>query len=167
MVVTDDDEQNERLIALRYNGCVNRETCIEPSANGRIDTLQAALLLVRHRRLQSLLERRRENAAFYNEALSDFVQTPPVASGRHAYYTYTIQVDRRDALRDFLEERGIETKVQHKILMPEQPAYRERARGEWDNARRLRDRILCIPAHEKLDPESRAYVAEQIREFYA
>lgn len=166
MVVTDDEAQFEKLVALRYNGCVNRETCIEPSANGRIDTLQAAILLVRHRRLSALLARRAANAAYYDEALDGVVETPPAEAGRHAYYTYTIQADRRDELKAFLETKGVETKIQHQLLMPEQPAYRNKARAETKNAKRVKQRILCIPAHEKLTAEDLDHVAEAIREFF-
>ena len=166
MVLTDDKEWHSQLVSLRYNGCVNRETCVEPSLNGRMDTLQAAILLVRHRRLEWLLNRRRENAVFYDQALQGIVETPPAEVGRHAYYTYMIQVDRRDELKQFLEENGIETKIQHPILMPDQPAYREKVRCEVEKSRQISKRILCLPVHEKLDTASRDYVVNKIREFY-
>ncbi|MES9855332.1 MAG: DegT/DnrJ/EryC1/StrS family aminotransferase [Sedimenticola sp.] len=166
MIVTDDTEQYERLLALRYNGCVNREVCIEPSTNGRIDTLQAAILLTRHRHLAALLKRRRSNAARYDKLLQGVVDTPPIAPGEHAYYTYTIQADRRDELQDFLEKHGVETKIQHPILMPEQPAYSNRAVNESVNACCLQKRILCLPIHENLAVDEIKYVAARVCEFY-
>ena len=83
------------------------------------------------------------------------------------YYTFTIRSSRRDELKAFLEARGIETKIQHPLLMPDQPAYRNNARGEFANARRLAREVLCIPVHEKLARSDLDYVATCIREFGA
>src|SRR5438046_7178205 len=76
VVVLDEEKFYERLIALRYNGTINRETCVEPSLNGRLDTLQAAILLRRLPRVESLVQRRRQNAAVYAEQLAGLVTLP-------------------------------------------------------------------------------------------
>ncbi len=166
-VLIDDPSLHERLTALRYNGTVNRETCLEPGLNARLDTLQAAILLVRLQYFDELVEKRRLIAQKYEEKLSDLVKTPREAENcRDVWYTYTIQTDRRDALRAYLTDNGIETKIHHPILMPEQPAYRDNARGEWKNASRILGRMLSIPAHEKMTPEQVDYVAAAIRKFY-
>ena len=168
MVLMDSKELYERTVALRYNGTVNKETCIQPSLNGRLDTLQAAILLRRLTRVQSLIEKRREIAGWYDELLRGLVRVPAEADfERGVYYTYTIQSDIRDELRAHLEAQGIETKIQHALLMPDQPAYRNGVRGEFSNARKLQAAILCIPMHEKLTREDIQYVSETIRSFCA
>lgn len=166
MVVTDSEDLAARLERLRYHGTVNRERCVELSWNGRLDTLQAAFLLKRLNRLDALISRRREIASWYAELLSGVVDLPVEHRGeRDVYYTYTIRADRRDALKAFLESRGIETKIQHPILMPEQPVHAG-SRGEWTHAAKLRDRILCLPGHEKLERAQIEHVAACVREFY-
>lgn len=167
MVLTDDPVLRDRLVSLRYNGTVNREECICPSLNGRLDTLQAAILLRRLPRVEQIVNKRREIASWYKELLSGIVDTPQESGGEFdVYYTYTIRAPRRDDLRQYLESRGIETKIQHPLLMPQQPAYLDMARGEYQNAERLLKRILCIPAHEKLSKDEVVYVASCIRDFY-
>ncbi len=166
MIVTDDEELYDRIQILRYNGTVNKETCILPALNGRLDTLQAAVLLKRLDRLQVLIERRREIAAWYNRHLSSLVTVPPLDDRYDVFYTYTIQADHRDQLKNYLEQQGIETKIQHPILMPEQPAYQNWTDGRFENARKLQERILCLPAHEKLTQAEMEYVVETIRSFY-
>lgn len=167
MVVMDSTDVYDRLAALRYNGTVNREECIEPSLNGRIDTVQAAILLQRLPRIDHVVEKRRAIASWYNEQLAGIVQTPKEQQGEwDIYYTYTIQADRRDDLKAFLENKGIETKIQHPYLMPDQPPYRTAGAAEVPNARRLVKRILSIPAHEKLTQAEVGYVASCIRAFY-
>ncbi len=167
MIATDEAELHERLVALRYHGLKNREYCHFLSHNGRIDTIQAAMLLKRFDRYPEVLRRRRANARFYDEALAGLVRSlPPEPDCEDAYYTYTIEADRRDELKAFLEARGIECKIQHDPLMPLQPIYEGRFAGDFPNARRLIKRLLCIPANEKITEEQRGYVAESVRAFY-
>jgi dTDP-4-amino-4,6-dideoxygalactose transaminase len=166
MVVTDREDLRDRLIRLRYNGTINREECVEPSFNGRIDTLQAAILLERLPGVAAIIERRRKIARWYDELLSGAVEVPREEPGcRDVYYTYTIRTPRRDALKAHLEAKGIETKIQHPILMPRQPAYRDGVRGEFPKALQLVEEILCIPAHEKLSDADVHRVADCIRSF--
>lgn len=167
MIVTDRPEIYERLVSLRYNGTVNREVCIEPSRNSRLDTLQAAILLARLGRLDDLIQQRRQIAAWYEEQLSEVVEVPRENNGdRDVYYTYTVRADRRDELKAYLETQGIETKIQHPLLMPQQPAYRDKARGHFPKAEQQVQRILCIPGHEKLSRSEVSYVSDHIRRFY-
>lgn len=167
MIVTDRQDIYERLLALRYNGTVGREKCMEPSLNGRMDTLQAAILLIRLDGVDGIIRKRREIASWYKEQLSGVVKIPQEAEGEwDVYYTYIIQVSRRDELKGFLETRGIETKIQHPYLMPEQPAYQNTTRGDFLNAKRLVKQILSLPVHEKLTRKMIDYVAVCILEFY-
>jgi dTDP-4-amino-4,6-dideoxygalactose transaminase len=166
MVVTDREDLARRLECLRYHGTVNRERCVELSWNGRLDTLQAAFLLRRLQRFDALIARRREVASWYGDLLAGVVDLPVESpGGRDVYYTYQIRADRRDELKAHLESCGIETKIQHPLLMPEQPVHAG-ARGEWTRAARLRDRILCLPAHEKLERTHVEHVGDCVRGFY-
>jgi dTDP-4-amino-4,6-dideoxygalactose transaminase len=167
MVLTDREDICERLVALRYNGTIDREVCIEPSLNGRLDTLQAAILLERLGGVENIINKRRQIAAWYHDRLRGVVDIPEERSEeRDVYYTYTIRADRRDELKAFLEDNGIETKVQHPYLMPEQPAYKENVRGVFINAQRLVKRILCIPVNETIAEADVDYISSRIREFY-
>lgn len=167
-VLTDDDEVRDRLLALRYNGLINREYCHFRSINGRIDTLQAAVLLPRMKRLESIIARRNEIAARYDAEFSKIVVTPSRRSGyRDVYYTYTILTTRRDNLAAFLNERGIETKIQHPQIIPQHPAYCESDLGRYPVATKLTKEILCIPCHEKMDNMQVDYVVRSVLSFFA
>lgn len=164
-ITTDSSELRERLIALRYNGTINREICIEPSINGRMDTVQAAVLLHRLTKLSSTIEARRTNARYYNGTLGGHVRTPTEVEGlNEVFYTYTIRTKRRDQLAAHLAEQEIETKIQHPLLMPQQPAY-EGSRGSWARASEIVREVLCIPVHEGLSEMDRERVAKTILDF--
>lgn len=167
VIVMDAEDLHERLISLRSHGTINREFCHELSHNARIDTLQAAILLKRLSRLNKVIARRREIATYYNSRFDGLVGIPKAEKGYgHVYYTYTIRANRRDELVLFLKERGIETKIQHPLLMPHQPIYKDTAPGGFPKADRIVKEILCLPANEKITDRQREYVANRVIEFY-
>jgi dTDP-4-amino-4,6-dideoxygalactose transaminase len=164
-ILTDDSELAERLEVLRYNGTVNRETCITPSLNGRMDTLQAAVLIERLHSVEQLVELRRRNASYLDERLVGLLTLPP-SDSRHGdvYYTYTVRSQRRDELQVHLLSRGIETKIQHPLLMPQQPAFAD-SRGEWLHAATLVGQVLCLPIHEKLTRVALDQIVDAVKVF--
>jgi len=165
-IFCDDAALYERLISLRYNGTVNRETCIEPSLNGRMDTIQAAVLINRIDDFERIIEIRRRNAKLYAAGLKDYVVVPLQKEYENdVFYTYTIRSSKRDALKSFLESAGIETKIQHQLLMPQQPAYNKSTKGNFENANKIVKEVLCIPIHEKLETEQLEYVIDAIKKF--
>ena len=164
-IVSDDARVVDRVRQLRYNGTVNQETCMVPSLNGRMDTVQAATLLVRLRSLATVINTRRSHAIYYDEMLAGFVAVPPRDDSHDdAFYTYTVRSSRREELRQHLEKLGIETKVQHPLLMPQHPAYLG-SKGDWSNAASMVNQVLCIPIHEKLTLSQRERVADAIISF--
>lgn len=166
-VVTGDPEIYEKLQSLRYAGTVNREDCHYPSLNGRMDTMQAAMLLVNLEHLEHKIAQRRANAEFYSQALGEVVICPKEDPGYfNVYYTYTIIAERRDQLQEHLTSRGIETKIHHPILMPYHTAYKHLPKPNIPVAEHLVSRILSIPSHENVTMEEADYVAQCIREFY-
>ena len=165
-IVTDDYELCQRIKSLRYNGTVNKEDCHEPSLNGRIDTVQAAMMLVELKYLQDKIDRRRKIAEFYDKALKDVVICPGRDESYHIYYSYTIVAERRDELKKYLDSKGIETKIQHQILMPFHTAYRHLPQPLIPVAERLVKQILCIPNQEDLTAEETDYIATHINKFY-
>jgi dTDP-4-amino-4,6-dideoxygalactose transaminase len=166
-VLTNDDKLREKLVSLRYNGTINKQDCHYPSLNGRMDTIQAAMLLVNLDYLEEKIERRRAIAALYNERLQGLVQCPKEHPGnRHIYYAYTILAERRDELMQYLASKGIETQVQHPIPMPHHTAYKGRFKADIPVCEATVSRILCLPNQEELAPEEVEYVCRHIREFY-
>lgn len=170
-VVTDDKGIYERLLSLRYNGTINKERCVEVSLNGRMDTIQAAILLERFKRFKKNIVQRRKNARYYNSHLQSVKGITALPKEdkdeQQVYYTYTIRVKERDKLKEFLNLRGIETKIQHPYLMPDQPVYKNNPRDKLTNAQKIVKEILCLPANEKITTTDMDYVTQNIKEFYS
>jgi dTDP-4-amino-4,6-dideoxygalactose transaminase len=165
-IMCDKKEIYERLIRLRYNGTINKEICVEPSLNGRMDTLQASILLERLKTFENIISKRKANAEFYNNSLYKFVEIPNSLSDRSdVFYTYTVKTEHRDELKIYLNSQGIETKIQHPELMSKQPAYKGFS-SYTPKADELVKKILCIPVHEKLTQKDLDYVVSCFRLFF-
>lgn len=168
MIVTDNAALKERCERLRYHGMADKEYCVELSGNHRLDTLQAAFVLVRLKRHNENMRKRRELAHFYNKSLAGTV----VCLGedmneRMAYYTYTIATELRDDLKTHLERDGIESKIHHAVLMPHQQIYQTNTPGKWPCAERMMKRVLCLPLHEKMTMEQAGFVVDSVKRFHA
>lgn len=161
----------DKLCVLRNNGLYQRDEWTVWSNNSRLDTMQAAMLLVKLDYLEEWTEQRRNNAHFYQRQLQDLsqVQVPPQEKDMRAvYHTFILQADRRDDLRSFLAERGIGTKIHYAVPIHLQPVAKELGykRGSLPVTERQADRILSLPVAQSLQPEMLEYVANTIRDFY-
>ena len=166
-VFCDDLKIYKKLISIRYNGTIDRETCIYPSLNFRIDTIQAALLLKQFERLRFNIKKRRDLANIYDRNLADLVKTPKFsAKVTNSYFTYTILTAYRDKLARYLKQFNIETKIKHKKLIPDHPAYKKFKNLNFTNDRKIISQILCLPMHENLTKKQINFVCKKIKNFF-
>lgn len=173
-VTTNDEGLASRLKELRNIGLKSRENCVEWSGNSRLDTLQAAILRVKMKSVDSWTDGRRRNAALYRQALHgidpEHVQVPVDQSHEYAvYHTFVIQASRRDELATYLAGRGIGTAVHYPVPIHLQAAarglgYRE---GSFPVAERQARRILSLPVYPELSEDQVGYVAQSIKDFFA
>ncbi len=168
-VVTNSKSSFEQLKALRYLGTINKEVCIYPSLNAKIDTLQAALLICNLKYVEESINARVKIASLYTEYLSELVICPRINSKNNresVFFDYTILSDSRDELGLFLEKNGVETKIKHPIVMYQQPAYKEIFQSDCPVAELVVNKILCLPIHEKMKNDDVMYVINKIKQFY-
>lgn len=171
MITTNDDALATRMRILRNLGLRTRDDCAEWGPNSRLDTLQAAILLVKLDHLETWTQQRRDNAALYRSLLAGIPGvTLPTDSARErqVHHTFVIQADRRDALRAYLAERGIGTSVHYPIpihlcTVGAELGY---AKGAFPVAEAQAGRIVSLPVHTNLTPEQIARVASTVRAFY-
>ena len=89
-IVTDDKTIYEKLISLRYAGTIKKEDCHSPSLNGRIDTIQAAMLNVMLKYVDEKIEKRRIIAKYYDQKIGDIIRCPVTNNNCiHSYYSYS------------------------------------------------------------------------------
>ena len=165
-LVTNNEVLESKLRSLTYAGTINKEDCHYPSLNARMDTIQAAMLLVSLEYLEAKIKRRQEIAYYYSDVLCDVVTCPKEDDSFQVYYNYIIRTGKRDKLISYLNSRGVETKIHYPILMPLHTAYRQfYSDCDIPLAKRIVSEIVSIPNHEDLTDSEVEYVADCIRAF--
>lgn len=141
--------------------------------NSRLDTLQAAILNVKLKQLDTYAGNRQKAAAQYDEELAalEEVETPEKADySTHVYHQYTLKVKggKRDGLRDFLKERGVPTMIYYPVPLHLQKAYSSYGykKGDFPVAEKLAEQVLSLPMHTELDQDQVSYVCQQIKAFF-
>ena len=172
VIVTDDDAMNDKLRLLRNHGLRSRDEVEILGYNTRLDSVQAVVGLHMIPKAEAEVDRRNENAAFYDRA---FAQVPGIriparrVGVRHAFLVYIVFAERRDDLYRFCLDRGVEAKIHYPI-----PLYRQEAlqrfgykAGDFPVADRHAKEIITFPVDQFLTREQMEFVVETVREFYA
>jgi dTDP-4-amino-4,6-dideoxygalactose transaminase len=175
MCTTNDADLDEKMRVLRAHGSKPKyfHSCV--GGNYRLDALQAAVVAIKLKSLDSWTARRQENALFYDEALRDLgnrgtITTPPVTEGyRHVYNQYVIRAERRDELRTWLQGYGIGTEIYYPLPLHmqvcfEHLGYRE---GDFPESERAAKSTLALAIYPELTQDQLQYVVEAIYAFYA
>jgi UDP-2-acetamido-2-deoxy-ribo-hexuluronate aminotransferase len=167
---TNDDALAVRMAQIRLHGQSKRYYHPIIGMNGRLDTLQAAILLAKLPTLEEDLANRVRIGARYSEKLGGAVKVPKVAPGNtHVYAQYTIQVDNRDELQAKLKEQGIPTAVHYPVPLNLQPAFAHLKLGEGafpksDYAAR---RVMSLPMDAFLEEATQDRIVAAVREAVA
>jgi dTDP-4-amino-4,6-dideoxygalactose transaminase len=174
MCTTNDPDLAEKLKTLRVHGESSRYYHADVGGNFRLDALQAAILLVKLEYLDRWTERRRQNASFYNGALSDLglgarLSTPPATEGyRHIFNQYVLRVSRRDELQTWLAESGVGSAIYYPLSLHRQEcfAYLGYEDGAFPESNRAAEETLAIPIYPELTETQLEHVVERIGAFY-
>ncbi|MFD3686134.1 DegT/DnrJ/EryC1/StrS family aminotransferase [Nocardiopsis sp. NPDC058631] len=168
-VLTGDPDTDAALRRLRYCGMRERFHVDElPGYNSRLDEVQAEILRRKLRRLDGYLERRRELARRYDEALAGTSLTlPTVADGNeHVYYLYVVRHPRRDALVRELERRSVFPAVHYRwpVHTMDGFAHLGHTRGSLPATEAAADEILSLPLYPSLGDQDQERVIDALRE---
>jgi UDP-2-acetamido-2-deoxy-ribo-hexuluronate aminotransferase len=167
---TNDDALAQAMRERRNHGQSGRYRHTSIGINGRLDTLQAAVLLAKLDVFDEELTARAEIADRYTALLQNAVQTPRVLPQRtSAWAQYTIEVDDRPAVQSAIEAAGVPTAVHYPVPLHLQPVYAELAhqlawaRGSFPVAERAAGRVLSLPMHPYLSPAEIERVAQSVK----
>ena len=168
-VFTDDEELARIMRSLRVHGeGRDKYECARIGLNGRLDTLQAAVLIEKLKVFPDEIAARERIARRYSAGLSDVLTVPTVAEGSTsvwAQYTIRLPGGRRDALAAALRRQGIPTAVYYPIPLHRQQIYREFpvAEGGAPVSERLAEEVISLPMHAYLDEVTQDRIIEAVR----
>jgi dTDP-4-amino-4,6-dideoxygalactose transaminase len=175
MITTDSADLAEKLRILRVHGSKPKYYHKVIGCNSRLDSLQAAVLSVKLRHLDTWTAMRRENAAYYcaqmeKQGLTRFITLPTVREGNfHIYNQFVIRCPRRDELQAFLSREGVGNEIYYPIPLHLQECYRDLGHGEGDfpESEKAARETLALPIYPELTADQKDYVVAKIKEFYA
>jgi dTDP-4-amino-4,6-dideoxygalactose transaminase len=174
LCTTNSAELAESMRVLRVHGGKPKYFHAVIGGNFRIDELQAAVLRVKLKYLDSWTAARQRNAAYYNTAfaaahLGSSVIAPQAAvPGRHIFNQYIVRVQNRDALKDHLTARSIGTEIYYPVPLHLQKcfAYLKHAPGDFPESERAAAETLALPIYPELTQAQLAHVVASVVEFY-
>ena len=171
-LMTDGADLAGKLRSICRHGSVERYHHKRIGLNSRLDTLQAAILTVKLGHLQEYIDARREAATYYHSALSglDWLSLPVTSpNSTHTYHQFTIKVKNglRDALKQYLADKGIPSAIYYPVPAHLQPAYAflNHHKGDFPVAEQLCEEVLSLPMHTELTEEQLEYICHTIKNF--
>jgi dTDP-4-amino-4,6-dideoxygalactose transaminase len=171
IVLTSDPERAGRLRMLRDWGQTRKHHHEQLGFNYRMDGIQGAILRIKLRRLERWTEMRRAHAARYDKELAESGVGTPVEMpwARHVYHAYTVRSPHRDALRDALADRGIQSAIHYPVPVHLQPIFADLGGepGAFPIAESAANEVLCLPIFPELPEDAPERVAACISEALA
>ncbi len=169
MIVTQDAELAAVLRAWRSHGA-SGSSGPWVGGNFRLDTLQAAALLVKLPHLEGWHEARRANAARYDELLSEIpsIVRPTVREYNESIFNqYVIRIPRADACREHLRRNGIGCEIYYPLGLHQHECFASLGygKGDFPESERAATESLAIPIHPALTQQQIAHVVEQLSVF--
>ena len=173
-IFTNDDSLAAKLKMIANHGQRIKYYHDVVGVNSRLDTIQAAILDVKLKHLNSYCEARQKSAAFYDSALKNVEQiTIPFRSSfsTHVFHQYTIKINEqysRDELKSYLAEQGIPSMIYYPIPLHQQKAYLEFMHGDMDYpiSTLLCNSVLSLPIHTHLKIEEQQFIVQHIKSFF-
>ena len=142
--------------------------------NSRLDTLQAAILEVKLKYLESYLVKRQKVAAFYDSTFADVehIEVPfRSQNSTHVFHQYTLKIKngQRDALKQFLAEKEIPSMIYYPLPLHHQKAYLQenfKGDGHFPAAEQLCKEVLSLPIHTEMTEEELHYISNSVKDFF-
>lgn len=169
MVFTDNEEISRLIMSLRVHGQEKRYQHKYIGINGRLDPIQAAILIAKFKYLDEEIRLRELKGRYYTDKLNDVVITPYIETGNTSVYAqYSIFTDKRDGLSKYLNDNGVPTAIHYPVPLHLQEAfsYLGCKQGDFPVSESVSRGILSLPMSPFITQDEQDYVIEKVREFY-
>lgn len=172
VVVTNDDDMNEKLRLIRNHGLKNRDEIAVLGCNSRLDSVQAVVGNWLIGQTHDITNRRIANAAYYDEAFAsiDGIDVPARRNHvKHVYHLYMVFAKDRDALFEHCNANGIEAKIHYPIPLYQQEGllHLGYAPGTFPVTDRHADTVISFPVDQHISREEQDIVIQTVKDFYA
>lgn len=172
VVVTNDDDMNEKLRLIRNHGLKNRDEIALLGCNSRLDSVQAVVGNWLIGQTHDITNKRIANAAYYDEAFAhiDGIDVPARRNHvKHVYHLYMVFAKDRDALYEHCNKNGVEAKIHYPIPLYQQEGLQHLGykAGTFPVTDRHADTVISFPVDQHISREEQDIVIQTVKDFYA
>ncbi len=167
-ITTNDSNLAQKIKMIRNYGQSKKYYHDVLGLNSRLDTIQASILRIKLKNLDEWNSQRKKVAEKY-ASLKDVVKIPIVSADRdHIYHLYVIRTDKRDALMNYLKEKGIDSGLHYPVPIHMQKAfeYLGYKKGDFPKSEKFADTILSLPIFPGMTEAEANHVLTVINDFY-
>ncbi len=163
---TNDSRLAKAIQEIRVHGQDRRYHHPKIGVNGRLDTLQAAILLSKMEIFDNEVEKRQMIGERYSSLLKDVNVIPPFIEkyNTSVYAQYTILVDRRKEIQAGLKENGIPTAVHYPVPLHQQPVFKNDS-CYLPVAEKMSQKVMSLPMHPRLEKADQDFIIESLKAF--
>ncbi len=172
MVLVKDHDRAERMRNLRIHGSPDNSEYLEVGGNFRMDTMQAAVLSIKLKRLEEWNAKRRENAQKYHERfeaggiIGERFAPPSNPGGGHVYHQYAVRTPERDALQEHLLRDGVGCAVYYPSPLHLHPCFDGYQKEDFPESEAAAAQVLSLPVYPELTGEDLDYVADTVIRYF-
>jgi len=166
-ITTNDEELATAIRALGNYGSHKKYENVYQGVNSRLDEIQAAMLRVKLRHLDSETETRKKIAYFYLKNIKNdkIILPTSIDEKSHVWHLFVIRTDNRELLQEFLLEKGIQTLIHYPIPPHKQNAYKQWNSQDYLITETIHNQVLSLPIGSFLNEEQLKYVTDMLNEF--
>lgn len=151
-ITTNDEELANTLRALRNYGSHKKYKNLFQGVNSRLDEIQAAMLSVKLKHLDTEIAHRRKVATAYIEGINSPTVTLPFTSNtspltfqNHVWHVFVIRCEQREALQKYLANQGIQTLIHYPVPPHKQQAYKEWSSQSFPISEQIHNQVMSLP----------------------
>lgn len=170
---TNDDEIAGKLRMIANHGQKKKYHHDAIGCNSRLDTIQAAILDIKLKHLDTYINARQEAAAFYDKAFESNPALSTPARARysdHTFHQYTLTLSdatKRDTLMQHLQERGVPSNIYYPLPIHKQKGFSEfDVNTDLSTTDDLCSRVISLPMHTELSSEQLTHITTSVNEFF-
>lgn len=172
-LMTNDDELAQKMRMIANHGQEKKYYHKVLGCNSRLDTIQAAILNIKLKHLDSYSKARNQMASYYDSVFADVkeLQVPERQyNSSHVFHQYTMKVKngQRDELQKFLSDKGIPSMIYYPLPLYKQEAFKQFVDSNFQLpiTESLCDEVLSLPIHTEMELDSMEYVCSQVKSFF-
>jgi aminotransferase EvaB len=165
--VTNSDKFAQRIKMIRFYGMREQYFSEIEGINSRMDEVHAAILLIKLKKLDEDLQRRKHIASFYDTHINNslILKSRTFVDREHAYYLYVVRCKKRDTLISYMKENGVNLNISYPWPVHTMPPFSQFSHSDLPNSITLSKEVLSLPMYPKLTDQQLARVVSLINAF--